>query len=246
MITSAVASDQRSPGPAPETDSHTLAGEHALLLRDVRRRATPVLAVAAARSWPADALRTLIEFLQHVVLRQVSDEERLLYPGDYTAVPFAELSAGHLRLHALTQQLIQASTEEGSLLALASRVEELLHVLQQHLIQEQAVLAALPDAPEPMPATTELTAGTLSWAPAAGHSLILLDTLPEELAVTLSVERLLRMRPGETADVRSSDDPLLRQVWDWMRCYDTSGYGYSYSAFDPQQWQLQVIRRPGT
>lgn len=35
----------------------------------------------------------------------------------------------------------------------------------------------------------------------------------------------------------------LRRVWEWMRCYDGAGYGFSYHQAGPQQWRLQVTRR---
>src|SRR5215475_14133154 len=81
-----------SPATASEPDRHALAGEHALLLRDLRRRVDPVLALIAAQVWPHAELRTLIRFVRTDVLRQTTDEEVLLYPNG-AAPPFAELSA---------------------------------------------------------------------------------------------------------------------------------------------------------
>jgi len=51
------------------------------------------------------------------------------------------------------------------------------------------------------------------------------------------------MRPGETAEVRSSSASTLRRVWEGMRCYDSAGYGFSYREDGPQQWRLDVSRR---
>src|SRR4051794_37836421 len=84
-----------------EPNARALAGEHALLLRDVRRRTTPVLVLIETGTWPAAELRTLIRFLRSAVLRQVSDEERLPFPDGSTAVPSAELTMDHVRLHSL-------------------------------------------------------------------------------------------------------------------------------------------------
>jgi hypothetical protein len=104
MTVTPTAARTQKPPPAADLDpdAHAFAGEHALLLRDLGRRTAAVLALAHARTWPAEELHALTRFLRTAVLRQVSDEERLLYPGDNTAAPFAELSTDHLRLHLLT------------------------------------------------------------------------------------------------------------------------------------------------
>lgn len=84
-MTSQVASIQRRfPTLELESETRTLADEHALLLHNVRRRAASVLALTDAHTWPAAESQTLIAFLRGAVLRQVSAEERLLFPGDYT------------------------------------------------------------------------------------------------------------------------------------------------------------------
>jgi hypothetical protein len=129
-------------GVGPEIEIRTLAGEHAQLLRGVRRRTEPVLALAEARSWPADELTTLVGFVRSAVLRQASDEEVLLYPNGPSA-PFAELTADHVHLHTLTERLERAGATRCPLRELRVLVEELLAVLNRHLIEEQAVLAAL-------------------------------------------------------------------------------------------------------
>jgi hypothetical protein len=243
MTTAAMSNQSRSPALPLELDSRTLVGEHALLLRDVRRRTAPVLALAGIYTWPAEELRTLIGFLRTAVPRQVSDEERWLFPDDFTTASFAELSNDHLRLHTLTEQLAQAFIEPCALSELVALIDELLTTLERHLTEEQAVLAALSGVPEVFPSTAEFADDRPSWSPAAGGARILLDTLPSERAVSLSIERLLRMRPGESAEVHSSDAATLGQLWDWMRCYDTAGYGFSRTQTGPRQWCLQITRR---
>lgn len=222
----------------------TLAGEHLLLLRDVSRRAAPVLALAAARTWPAEELHSLITFLQTVVLRQASDEEVQLFPNDSSAAPFAELSAAHVRLYELTAQLGRAAATPCSLPELLVLVELLLTVLERHLSQEQAVLASLPDAPADVPSAAGLVAGTQAWLPPGDDPvLILLDTLPDGHAVQLCIERLLRLRPGETAEIHSSEDADLRQVARWMHDFDSMRYGLAPVLTGPAQSWLQVTRR---
>jgi iron-sulfur cluster repair protein YtfE (RIC family) len=135
------------------------------LLRDVGRRTALVLALAQARTWPAEELRALIRFLRTTVLRQVSDEERLLYPADHAAAPFAELGTDHLRLHLLTDQLDQVTASPCAPPELTALIQELLTTLQRHLIAEETVLAALPHAPQDAPGTAQLAPGSSPWSP---------------------------------------------------------------------------------
>lgn len=144
----------------------TLAGEHALLMRDVSRRVTPVLALLDARVWPHAELGTLVTYLRHAVLRRTSDEEVLLYPRDATAPPFAELSADHIQLHVLTTQLESIYAEPCPLDELRVAIDELLATLRRHLLEEQAVLAALPEVTE-VPSAAALAASERVWGNAA-------------------------------------------------------------------------------
>ena len=165
MTTPAAASTRRrSPAADLESATRTLAGEHALLLRDVRRRAAPVLALLETRSWPHAELHTLTGFLRTAVLRQASDEEALLYPSGASA-PFAELAAEHVQLYTFTEQLDQADERPGSVAELRELIDQLLRVLEHHLIHEQALLAALPEAPDHVPAAADLVAGAQTWLP---------------------------------------------------------------------------------
>ncbi len=213
---------------SPAVVSHTLAGEHAKLMRDVARRAAPALALLDARAWPHAELRTLTSFLRTAVLRQVSDEEALLYPHDTSAPPFAELSADHVRLHTLTAQLEDARSEPCPSARLRAIIDELLSTLQRHLAEEQRVLAALPDAHSDVPSAADLAAGRKPWLPADGPVLIRLDTLPDEQAIQLCIERLLRLRPGETAELHAHDDQHLRAVCGWLHDFDAARFGISH------------------
>ena len=124
-----------------EPNARILAGERALLLRDVRRRTTPVLLLIEIRTWPAAELRTLIRFLRSVVLRQASEEDRLVCPGDSIALS-AELTVDHVRLHSLTDQLGRVAANPCALPELTALVDELLITLERRLITEEAVLGA--------------------------------------------------------------------------------------------------------
>jgi hypothetical protein len=221
----------------------TLAGEHALLMRDVTRRAESVLALLDARAWPHAELGTLTAFLRSVVLRQVSDEEVLLFPHDATAAPFAELCAEHVRLHTLTAQLERVLADPCPPHELRALITDLLGTLHRHLLDEQAVLAALPDAPADVPSAAALAAGDRAW-PAVddGPVLIPLDTLPAEQAMRLCIERLLRLAPGQSAEIRSADGRTVSDVCRWLHTFDAARYGFVHVELG-REHLLQVTRR---
>lgn len=125
-------------------DIHVLAGEHAQLLRNVERRAAPVLALLDARVWPHAELGALLCFLRDSVLRQVSDEEAWMFPPGSSAPPLAELSADHVRLHTLTARVEQAYRRPCSRDQLRTLLDDLVRTLRQHLAEEQIALFALP------------------------------------------------------------------------------------------------------
>ena len=65
-----------------------------------------------------------------------------------------------------------------------------------------------------------------------------------EHAAQLCIERLLRLRPGQSAEIRSSDRDRLMYVYRWMRAFDTTSYRTEYaSATDPDDSHLQVTCR---
>lgn len=231
-----------SPATTLEADRHALAGEHALLLRDLRRRADSVLALIAAQVWPDAELRTLIRFVRTEVLRQASDEEVLLYPSS-AAPPFTELSAEHARLHTLTERLDAAEPATCTLQELGRLVEQLLRVFEHHLLAERAALAIFTDARKEVPAAADLRSGAQVWQfPDDTPVLIQLDALPPGRAVQICIERLLRLRAGQSADVRSSRGAELQQVCKWMRDFDGAGYGFELRAAAGSP-ALRVTRR---
>lgn len=210
---------------AAGADTHTLSGEHAILLRDVNRRVAPVLALLGTRAWPHAELGALIEFLRASVLRQVSDEETVLYPPDASAPPFAELNADHVRLHALTAELEAAHARPHSPAELRVLVDDLLHTLRTHLVDEQAVLASLAHNDITVPSAAELAATRHGWSSDEDSPVrILLDTYPVAQATDLCVERLLRLRPGQSAEVHAHEGWQLREVRRWLQNFDTARF----------------------
>jgi hypothetical protein len=244
MTTNVAATHPREvPSAVSEPDSLTLVGEHALLLQGVHRRMWPVLALIDAGTWPTAELHTLVGFLRASLLRQASDEEALLFPGG-AATPFAELTAQHARLHALTERLAQANLTHCPLPELRRVVAELANVLARHLATEQALLAGLAETSHPVPSAAELASGAQTWlAVNDAPLLIVLDDLPRDLAAQLCIERLLRLRPGQTAEIRSSDENDLMRVYRWMRAFDTASYRIEYVSAKTSESHLHVARR---
>jgi hypothetical protein len=233
---------------ANATSPHTLAGEHALLWRGVALRAASVSALLDARVWPHDELGALTTFLRATVLRQVSDEEVLLYPRDATAPPFAELSTDHVRLRTLTARLERAHALPCPPVQLRALIGELLTSLRRHLLEEQAVLAALRDADTAVPSAADLAAdlaaGRQQWLPDNDAPVCIeLDALPREQTVQLCIERLLRLRPGQHAEIRSREKQTLAQVCRWMHDFDSVRYGIAAIQTGTKQSRTQVARR---
>jgi hypothetical protein len=231
------------PSSVSESDSLTLVGEHALLLQGVHRRVWPVLALIDAGTWPTAELNTLVRFLRESLLRQASDEEALLFAGG-AETPFAELTAEHARLHALTKRLAQANATHCPLPELRRMVADLANVLARHLATEQSLLTSLAETSHPVPSAAEVASGAQPW-PAASDAplLIVLDALPADLAAQLCIERLLRLRPGQHAEVRSSDPSGLEHVYRWMRAFDATSYRIEYDSAGASQSRLHVARR---
>lgn len=222
----------------------TLAGEHAVLLREVSRRAAPVLALLDTRTWPHAELGTLIGILAGTVLRQVADEEALLFPHDATAPPFAELTADHVRLHTLTAHLKRAYLDPCPPPQLRYLISELLTTLRRHLTDEQAVLAALPEAPPPgVPSAAALAAGEQDWPVVdGGPVVILLDALPAEQVTDLCIQRLLRLRQGQRAVIRSADAAKLGEICRWMHAFDSASFGVAHTGTG-REHTIEISRR---
>jgi hypothetical protein len=230
------------PSPIDDDRARSLVDEHARLMRDVIRRAIPVLDLLDVRAWPDAELRTLASFLRANLLRQVSDEDVRLYPHDSSAPPFAELSADHVRLHVLTAQLGEVRNEPGQTRHLHALVDELLATLQRHLETEQHIFAVLSSGPD-VPSVADLTAEHELWLPADDAPVLIeLDKLPADQAMELCIERLLRLEPGESAELHTSDEQLERAIFRWMHAFDATRFGFDHTA-NGQHDLLRVTSR---
>jgi len=132
----------------------TLEIEHRALLKAVFERADPVLAQASNGHWPDVALIELVDVLHSKVLRQVSDEEHLLFSRDDDQAPLAALISDHFLLRALIAQLTDLSIQPGPIARLTLLVDEFVTVLVAHLDRERHALTALAGMADPVPATS--------------------------------------------------------------------------------------------
>lgn len=135
----------------------TLTDEHALLLGRVTARAEDVLTVAARDEWPRRELRRLLDCLRTEVLRQVDDEEELLFRHRSGPPGLGRLSRDHLRLRHCVEALARAADRQSrsTLVQLAATTRDLLTLLEHHLAVEEKLLAGT-RAPHAVPATAVL------------------------------------------------------------------------------------------
>jgi hypothetical protein len=222
--------------------AHTLIEEHALLLGQDAARANDLLAVAAEDRWPRTELQALLDYVRAELIRQIADEEWMLFPPHPTPSGFDRLRRDHLRLRHNTQALEDATSghSESTAAQIAATTWRLLTLLERHFSAEEDLLAAA-SAPCPVHATADLTGRSHEWYPLTEGTMIDLDALPADQVIDATVERLLRLRADEHVELRSSND--LCRLWRQMDRIDPYGYGFVYLQEGPQRWAMQVTRR---
>lgn len=219
----------------------TLAEEHVLLLRQVTERAAKLAAAAAQGRWPGAELAALADYARAEVLRQVSDEEALLFP----AVPAGQvtgLARDHVRLRYAAELLARAAAGQQPLPVgqLAAAARDFVAQLERHLRSEEHALAA-GRAPRAVPATVALGGRPHGWYVLTQGTIVDLDTLPVGEGVAAAVDRLLRLRPGEQIELQASND--LDPVWRETSQLSPGGYQFVSLQDGPPRWRMQVTRR---
>ena len=134
----------------------TLAEEHVLLLWQVTASAEKLLTVTGHGRWPGAELAALAGYTQAEVLRQVSDEEALLFPA-VPARTVAGLARDHVRLRSAAELLARAAAGEQPMTPaqLAAAVRDFVTQLERHLHSEENLLASRHPA-QGVPATVTL------------------------------------------------------------------------------------------
>jgi uncharacterized protein (DUF2249 family) len=226
--------------PAP-----TLAQEHASLLSQVRRRADAVLAEADAGRWPDAELRELLNYLRLEVLRQVVDEEWLLFRAAHHAgEQLALLRREHLELRLAVDGLARIDVERSagapiSTAQLSAVTGDLLTQLETHLAAEEDLLSA---TQEVTPGVTALGGQPHEWYELTQGPVIDLDELPGARGADAALDRLLRLRAGEQIELRSGSDPS--PLWQQLVRVDPGGYGVVNVERGPVRWRVQITRHP--
>ena len=219
----------------------TLAEEHVLLLWQVTASAEKLLTATEHGRWPGAELAALAGYAQAEVLRQVSDEEALLFPA-VPAHTVAGLVRDHVRLRAAAELLARAAAGDQPMspAQLAAAVRDFVVQLERHLRNEDDLLAP-GRAPRDVPGTMHLGGHPHEWYPLTEGPVADLDALPPDQAVAAAVDRLLRMRRGEQVELQSgtSLDPVWREISE----LSPGGYRFTVLQDGPARWRMQVTRR---
>ena len=219
-----------------------LAEEHTMLLREVRARTGGLLAAIADGRWPAAELDALAGYARAEVLRQASEEERLLFPG----VPAPEaggLARDHVRLRSAADLLTRTADGEQPMSAeqVAAAARDFAAGLERHLRAEQGLLAPRPARPRGGAGPEPPGGHSHAWYPLTEGPRVDLDALPRAEAVPAAVDRLLRMRRGEQVELRSGTD--LEPVWREISELVPDGYQFTVLRDGPPRWRMLVTRR---
>lgn len=237
-------SQNRSRLERPSAGRASLKDEHALMMRELTSRAQAVTAEADEGRWPQAELRELLNYLHLEVLRQLVDEEWLLFRVvRHAPDELARLRGDHLDLRLAIEVLDQAAATAGSAeglspLQLSATTRDLLSQLERHLAAEDQ-LAILGEA---APATASFGAQPHEWYDFTEGPVIDLDQLPGELGADAALARLVRLDHGEQVEVRASVDPT--PLWQRLIMRDPGGYGVTYLERGPNQWRVQITCRP--
>ena len=218
----------------------SLAEEHAVLRQAVHTRADPVVRAAEAGNWPANELSELVNYLQLEVLRQIADEEWLLFRNARQASgELAALRRDHLELRLAVDRMTEAATARSTFTAaqLAAVTRDLLEQLDAHLSAEERQLSIAGNVPA---STTSLGSQPHEWYALTEGPVIDLDRLPRPDGADAVFDRLLRLRPDEQVTIASDTDPspLSRR----LSYADPGGYGVSLIRNGPR-WEMEIVKR---
>ena len=202
-----------------------LTDEHSVLLWQTCAYADDLVTAATSRGPLGTRYDVMLEFLHHRLLPYLSSEERGLPTVAHDA---AELIEDHNRIRSDVDDLDRAPTRRalaGASTALVLRLDQ--HVLREDLLRPAEPLFGPPPA---------------AWAlPLLLSDEIDLADLPPDDAQALVVERLRRMRLGETVLLHADND--LHPVWRRLHTVAPGEHGWAYLLAGPQRWTAEVTRR---
>jgi uncharacterized protein (DUF2249 family) len=233
--------------PTASTEPSTLAEEHALLMREVTKRARAVLEETSRGRLPESELQELLNYLHLEVLRQATDEQWLLFRSDHgDPAALAQLRHDHLDLRLAIDVLsgTAATTVTGVPTSTASQVaattHDLLLQVERYFVDGEQLLA---NAGETAPAAALIGGQPHEWYEVTNGPVIDLDALDRPHGIEAVFDRLVRLGPGEHVELRSSlHDPS--PLWQRLARFDPGGYGVVYFESGPHNWRVEVTRRP--
>ncbi|MGH3192752.1 MAG: hemerythrin domain-containing protein [Streptosporangiaceae bacterium] len=225
----------------PADPALTLAEEHLLLLWQVSARAEELLTAVADGQPHGAELAALAGYAEAEVLRQVSDEETLLFPAA-PATEVTGLARDHARLRSAADLLTRAAAGKPPMspAQVAAAARDFVAQLERHLREEEKLLAS-GRAPRGVPATVALGGHPHEWYPLTEGPVVDLDALPQDQAVAAAVDRLLRMRRGERVELQSGAD--ISPVWREMNELSPGGYWFVSVEEGPGRWRMLVTSR---
>jgi uncharacterized protein (DUF2249 family) len=224
----------------------SLKEEHALLMREVRARAQAVISDADEGRWPQAPLRELLNYLHLETLRQLVEEEWLLFRV-VRHVPdvVARLRRDHLELRLTIELLDQAAATAGSAAGLScgqlsAITTDLLDQLEKHLSDEDELAIG----GEYAPGTATFGAQPHEWYALIEGPEVDLDQLPGAQGADAVLARIMRLDTDETVTIGSSSD--LGSLCQRLTAVDPGGYGITYLERGPDRWQVEITRRPAS
>lgn len=219
----------------------TLSDEHALLIDEIAARVDATLREIDDGRWPEHELRELVNYLHLEVLRQIVDEEWLLFRTSRASPEGLDrLRRDHLELRLTIDLLTQAALSRGlSPTQLAATTHHLLSQLTDHMAAEESLLAA---SSTEVPAVESVGSQPHEWYDVTEGPVIDLDKLPGEQGADAALARLTRLRRGEQIELLASIDP--GPLWQRLIRADPGGYGVIYLEHGPRRWRVQLINRP--
>jgi uncharacterized protein (DUF2249 family)/hemerythrin-like domain-containing protein len=235
-------SDRDVRSPHDGRGQRSLVEEHAVLLDEVRRRHGAVLVALNAGRWPRAELAALVAYLRYEVLDQAATEERLLFPAarpGSTDDRVHGLAVEHGRIRDVTDRLADLAGVDDALGArepLVDLLDGLDGLLETHMRTEQSVLTAAPGVESlRWPFRCHL------WFPITEGPEFDLDDLPRASAHSAALDRLSRLRPGESVLVCCQDD--LQSLWVALSRAHPGEFGWVCLDEGPAVWRARITRR---
>jgi uncharacterized protein (DUF2249 family) len=218
-----------------------LSDEHALLITKITGRIDATRRAIEDTRWPDNELRELVNYLHLEVLRQIVDEEWLLFRTSRSEPEGLDrLRRDHLDLRLTVDLLTQAATSRAlSPTQVVATMDDLVSQLTEHMANEERLLAT---SGTQAPAVEAVGSQPHEWYDVTEGPVIDLDMLPGARGADAALARLTRLRRGEAIEMHSSVDP--GPLCQRLTRTDPGGYGVTYLERGPRRWRVKLMNRP--